>query len=464
MNSLEQIISDFNSLLWSDVLMVLLLAGALWFTFQSRFVSFRKIPEMLRLITQRDTGRGRHVSSFQAFIVSLAGRVGTGNLAGVATAIAVGGPGAVFWMWIIALLGSAIAFFECTLAQLYKRRNQDSFIGGPAYYMLYGNRMRGLAVFFALLSAVCFGVAYNSVHSNTICAAVEQAFDISSLHMGLILFVGTLLTIFGGIHRIAKVSSVIVPIMATGYILIALAVMLINITALPDMFAQIFQGAFGWHQAVGGGIGATLSQGIRRGLYSNEAGMGTSPNVAATATVTHPIKQGLIQSMGVFVDTLIICSSTAFIILLGGQYGLGSFDGIQLTQVSLQQEIGSVGSVYIAVTVLLFAFSTILSNYYYGESNLRFFTHNRVVLFIYRILAACVVLFGAVTSLQTAWNLADIAMGLMTLCNLFSMFLLTRPVMILFRDYMRQKREGRDPVYVHREGDGVPGEVECWKE
>lgn len=462
MNTFEEIIAQFNSILWSDVLMVLLLVGALWFTLNSRFVSFRMIPEMLRLICQRDKRKEKHVSSFQAFIVSLAGRVGTGNLAGVATAIAVGGPGSVFWMWIIALLGSAIAFFECTLAQLYKRKNNDTFIGGPAYYMMYGNKMRGLAIFFALLSAACFGVAYNSIHSNTICAAVQQAFDVTPLHMGLFLFFGTLLTIFGGIHRIAKVSSVIVPIMATGYILIALAVVLLNITAIPDMLSQIVKGAFGWEQAIGGGLGATLSQGIRRGLYSNEAGMGTSPNVAATATVSHPIKQGLIQSFGVFVDTLVICTSTAFIILLSGNSIDGSYDGIQLTQISLTQEIGQAGGIYIAITVLLFAFSTILSNYYYGESNLRFFTQNKIVIFVYRILAACVVLFGALTSLQTAWNLADIAMGLMTLCNVFAMVLLTKPVMVLLKDYVSQRKAGKDPEYKHKDSDQIPGDIECW--
>lgn len=460
---IEELISAFNGLLWSNVLMVFLLGAALWFTLKSKFISFRMIPEMLKLIVQRDRNQGRHVSSFQAFIVSLAGRVGTGNLAGVATAIAVGGPGAVFWMWIIALLGSAIAFFECTLAQLYKVKAKGNFIGGPAYYMLYGNRMKGLSVFFALLSAACFGVAYNSVHSNTICAACEQAFHVSPLYMGLFLFVGTLLTIFGGIHRIAKVSSIIVPIMATGYILIAFVVVILNIQLLPEVFAHIIKGAFGWEQALGGGLGATLSQGIRRGLYSNEAGMGTSPNVAATASVSHPIKQGLIQSFGVFVDTLIICSATSFIILLSGTALDGSYDGIQLTKKALSLEVGEVGSIYIAVTVLLFAFSTILSNYYYGESNLKFFTQNKKVLFVYRILAACVVLFGALTTLQTAWNLADIAMGLMTLCNLFSMVLLTKPVLMLLKDYLRQKREGKNPVFHHLENDGVLGDVQCWE-
>lgn len=465
MEILNTIVTAVNDVLWSYLLMALLLVCALWFTFRSRFVQFRLIGEMFHLIvkpTKPTSKTGRQVSSLQAFIVSLAGRVGTGNLAGVATALAVGGAGSVFWMWITALLGSAISFFECTLAQLYKTRHEDGFIGGPAYYMLHGSKQKGLAIFFALLSAACFGVAYNSVHSNTICAACQESFHISPMYLGIFLSVGTLLIIFGGLHRIIKASSVIVPIMASIYIFIALAVVVMNIGLIPEILKQIVAEAFDIHAVVGGGLGAAMTQGIRRGLYSNEAGMGTSPNVAATAHISHPVKQGLIQAFGVFVDTLVICTCTAFIILLSPVMLDGSVNGIQLTQRALSQQIGSYGSLFIACTVLMFAFSTILSNYYYGETNLRFFTSNKKVLFVYRIMACCVVFFGAVASLELTWNLADLAMGLMTLCNVVSMALLVKPVVLLLKDYEKQKKQNKDPFFRKEDIPELKGDITCW--
>lgn len=465
MEILNDIVTVANDILWSYLLMALLLACALLFTIKSRFVQFRLIGEMFRLIVKpaKPTKKtGKHVSSLQAFIVSLAGRVGTGNLAGVATALAIGGAGSVFWMWVTALLGSAISFFECTLAQLYKTRNGEGFIGGPAYYMQFGSHQKKLAVFFALLSAVCFGVAYNSVHSNTICAACQESFHLSPFYLGIFLSVGTLCIIFGGLHRIIKVSSVIVPIMASIYIFIALAVVLMNLNLIPAILKQIMEQAFSIHAVVGGGLGAAMTQGIRRGLYSNEAGMGTSPNVAATAHVSHPVKQGLIQAFGVFVDTLIICSCTAFIILLSPVALDGDANGIQLTQRALSEQIGSYGSLFIACTVLMFAFSTILSNYYYGETNLRFFTSNAKVLFVYRILACCVVFFGSVASLELTWNLADLAMGLMTLCNVVSMVLLVKPVVLLLKHYEKQREEKKDPQFQKGDIPELPGEITCW--
>lgn len=285
----------------------------------------------------------KHISSFQAFAVSLASRVGTGNLAGVATAIAVGGPGAVFWMWIIALLGSASAFVESTLAQLYKRKGKDSFIGGPAYYMRYGLGLNWMGALFAILISVTFGFAFNSVQSNTICEAMQGSFGFDPKIVGAILTVLTLVIIFGGIQRIAKVSSVLVPMMALGYVALALGIVLFNITELPTVIKLIVSSAFGWEQAVGGTVGAALMQGIKRGLFSNEAGMGSAPNVAATASVTHPVKQGLIQTLGVFTDTLLICTCTAFIILFSGAPLDGSVNGVQLTQHALTLEVGKAG-------------------------------------------------------------------------------------------------------------------------
>ena len=314
-----------NRILWSYLLIVLLLGCAVWFTLRTRFVQFRMIREMVRVLGESASTptagahRGeKHISSFQAFAVSLASRVGTGNLAGVATAIVVGGPGAVFWMWVIALLGASSAFVESTLAQLYKRRGRDSYIGGPAYYMQQGLGLRWMGLCFAVLISVTFGFAFNSVQSNTICAAWEGAFGFDPAMTGIVLTLLTLWVIFGGIRHIARVSSIIVPMMALGYILLALGVVLFNIGHFAGVVELIVANAFGWEQALGGGVGAALMQGIKRGLFSNEAGMGSAPNVAATAQVSHPVKQGLIQMLGVFTDTLVICTCTAFIILFSG--------------------------------------------------------------------------------------------------------------------------------------------------
>ena len=334
METLSDWIGSVNDVLWTYVLVAALLGCAVWFTLRTRGVQFRLLGEMMRVLGE-SAGSGpkgeRHVSSFQAFAVSLASRVGTGNLAGVATAIVVGGPGAVFWMWVIALVGAASAFVESTLAQLYKRRGRDSYVGGPAYYMERGLGRRWMGVLFAVLISVTFGFAFNSVQSNTICAAWEGAFGIDHVWVGVVLAVLTLLIIFGGIHRIARVSSVVVPVMALGYIVLALGVVLFNLGRLLEVLELIVADAFGWGPALGGAVGAALMQGIKRGLFSNEAGMGSAPNVAATAHVSHPVKQGLIQTLGVFTDTLVICTCTAFIILFGGIPD-ASLNGIQLTQ------------------------------------------------------------------------------------------------------------------------------------
>ncbi len=293
MDELNYWISSVNDILWSYVLIIMLLGCAFWFTWKSRFVQFRMIKEMILLLgdsPKKASSHEKHISSFQAFAVSLASRVGTGNLAGVATAITVGGPGAVFWMWIIALIGSSSAFVESTLAQLYKKKGKDSFVGGPAYYMEKGLNARWMGVLFAILISVTFGFAFNSVQSNTICAAWEKAFGFDHLWMGLLMTVLTIVVIFGGIQRIAKVSGVIVPVMALGYVVLALGIVLFNIQKLPYVIQLIVSHAFGWEQALGGGVGAALMQGIKRGLFSNEAGMGSAPNVAATAHVTHPVK------------------------------------------------------------------------------------------------------------------------------------------------------------------------------
>ena len=466
MELLNNWINGVNDILWSYILIIMLLGCAVWFTIKSRFVQSRMIGEMIRLLGD-SAGKGekgeKHISSFQAFAVSLASRVGTGNLAGVATAVAIGGPGSVFWMWLIALLGSSSAFVESTLAQLYKEKGKDSFIGGPAYYMLHGLGLRWMGVLFAVLISITFGFAFNSVQSNTICAAWEGAFGIDHAWIGAILTVLTLIVIFGGIQRIARVSSIVVPVMALGYIALALGIVLFNITRLPAVIETILSNAFGWEQAIGGSVGAALMQGIKRGLFSNEAGMGSAPNAAATANVTHPVKQGLIQTLAVFTDTLLICTCTAFIILFSGAPLDGSANGVQLTQQALTNEIGASGGVFVAVALFFFAFSSILGNYYYGEANIRFITEKKWVLHSYRILVGGMVLFGSVATLDMVWSLADITMALMAICNLIAILFLGKYAVRLLSDYRAQKKAGiQSPVFKKETMPEIEKDLECW--
>lgn len=458
-------INEINDILWTYILIAMLLGCALWFSIRTRFVQFRMLREMIVLLSE-SAGKGkngeRHVSSFQAFAITIASRVGTGNLAGVATAIAIGGPGAVFWMWVIALLGASSAFIESTLGQLYKIRGKDSFIGGPAYYMKTGLKQAWLGMLFAVLISVTFGFAFNSVQSNTICAAAEHAFGFSHVILGSILTALTLLIIFGGIHRIARVSSIIVPVMALGYVGLALVIVLLNITHLPEVIALIVSHAFGWEQALGG-AGMALMQGIKRGLFSNEAGMGSAPNAAATANVSHPVKQGLIQTLAVFTDTILICTCTAFIILFSGAPLDGSANGVQLTQQALTNEIGAAGSIFVAVALFFFAFSSILGNYYYGEANIRFLTRRTWVLSVYRILVGGMVLFGSLTSLEVAWSLADVTMALMAICNLIAILFLGKYAVRLLADYRAQKKAGiQSPVFRKESMPDIEKDLECW--
>ena len=459
-------INEINDILWTYILIIMLLGCAAWFSIRTRFVQFRMIREMIVLLSE-SAGKGKqgekHVSSFQAFAISIASRVGTGNLAGVATAIAIGGPGAIFWMWVIALLGASSAFIESTLGQLYKIRGKDSFIGGPAYYMKKGLKQPWMGTVFAVLITITFGFAFNSVQSNTLCAAFEHAFGFDHAIVGGVITIATLLIIFGGVQRIAKVSSIIVPIMALGYIALALIIVAINITELPAVIKLIVSHAFGWQQVLGGGVGIALMQGIKRGLFSNEAGMGSAPNAAATAHVSHPAKQGLIQTLAVFTDTLLICTCTAFIILFSGAPLDGSTNGVQLTQQALTNEIGSSGSVFVAVALFFFAFSSILGNYYYGEANIRFITHRKWVLHGYRILVGGMVLFGSLATLDMVWSLADVTMALMAICNLIAILFLGKYAIRLLNDYRAQKKAGiQSPVFKKESMPDIEKDLECW--
>jgi AGCS family alanine or glycine:cation symporter len=467
MESLNTFIASINDVLWSYVLIVMLIGCALYFTFKTKFLQFRMLGEMVRLLgdsTSNNNHDGKkQISSFEAFMVSLASRVGTGNLAGVATAIAVGGPGAVFWMWVIALLGASSAFVESTLAQLFKVKGKDSFVGGPAYYMRIGLKKPWMGALFAVLLIFTFPFSFNSVQSNTICAAFEQAFNFDPLIVGIVLTVFTFMIIFGGIQRIAKVSSLIVPIMAVGYILLALFIVAVNFRQIPQVLELIVSSAFGWNQAFGGMIGAALMNGIKRGLFSNEAGEGSAPNVAATADVSHPVKQGLIQTLGVFTDTLVICTCTAFIILFSGVAFTTDANGIQLTQAALTSQIGNAGNIFVAVAIMFFAFSSIIGNYYYGEANVRYLTNNKTVMVVFRLLVCGMVMFGALASLDLAWSLADLCMALMTACNLVAIVLLSKYAVRLYNDYTAQKKQGiKDPVFKKESMPDIQNDLECW--
>ncbi|MBE6056315.1 alanine/glycine:cation symporter family protein [Clostridium sp.] len=468
MNFLENFISVLNNYLWSYILIALLIILGLFFSFKSKFVQIRYFKEMFRLLGEgaSKSGREKHkgkkgVSSFQAFCISTASRVGTGNLAGVAIAIASGGPGAVFWMWIIALIGGASSFVESTLAQIYKVEDKYGFRGGPAYYMEKALNKKWMGIIFSILITISYGLVFNSVQSNTISLAFEQAFGVNTLIIGLILAILTSLIIFGGVKRIAKVTEIIVPIMAITYVIVALFVILKNLGSIPSIFSLIIENAFGIKQVVGGGLGAAVLMGIKRGLFSNEAGMGSAPNAAATANVTHPAKQGLIQTLGVFTDTILICSATSFIVLISGSYLKSDLTGIQLTQTALSSQVGSWGNTFIAICIFLFAFSSVIGNYYYGETNIEFLKGSKTSLFLYRLCVIGMVLFGSIAKIQIVWDMADLFMGFMAIINLIAIAMLSKIAFAALKDYDRQKKQGIEPVFYADSIEGL-NNIECW--
>ena len=451
MEFLENIVAFANDILWSYVLVVMLIALGLWFSLRTGFVQLRLFREMIRLLkegTSHDGGHA-HISSFQAFCISTASRVGVGNIAGIAIAIMTGGPGAIFWMWVIAVIGAASGFTESTLAQIYKVRDPKTFgfRGGPAYYIRNCLGSRKAAALFAVLISVTFGLCFNSVQSNTIAISLNTTFGVDRSIVGLFLTVLSAVVIFGGLQRIAHLSSWLVPIMATLYLLLALVIVVMNITHIPAMFAAIISQAFSPDAAVGG-IGAAILTGAKRGLFSNEAGMGSVPNAAATAFVSHPVKQGLVQALGVFVDTLLVCTASACIVLLFDGYADSGKTGIELVQLALAQHLGGFAGVLLSVMVFMFAFSSIAGNYYYGESNIQFFSTKPVYLLAFRILVVAMVAFGSVAVLPFVWNLADLFMALMAIVNLVAIALLGRNAFLALKDYQDQKKAGvADPVF-----------------
>ncbi len=451
MEFLEKIVAFSNDILWSYILVVMLIALGLWFSFRTGFVQLRMIREMIRLLKEgvSHDGGHAHISSFQAFCISTASRVGVGNIAGIAIAIMVGGPGAIFWMWVIAVIGAASGFTESTLAQIYKVRDPKTFgfRGGPAYYIRNCLGSSKAAALFAVLISVTFGLCFNSVQSNTISISLNTTFGIDRALAGAFITVLSAFVIFGGLKRIAHLSSWLVPIMATLYLLLALVIVLMNITHIPGMIATIVSQAFSPDAAVGG-IGAAILTGAKRGLFSNEAGMGSVPNAAATAFVSHPVKQGLVQALGVFVDTLLVCTASACIVLLFDGYADSGKTGIELVQLALSQHLGSFAGILLSVMVFMFAFSSIAGNYYYGESNIQFFSTKPVYLLVFRIMVVAMVAFGSVAELPFVWNLADLFMALMAIVNLVAITLLGRNAFLALKDYQDQKKAGvADPVF-----------------
>ncbi|WP_173933475.1 sodium:alanine symporter family protein [Chelativorans sp. Marseille-P2723] len=446
------IIDSLNTILWNYLLVYGLLAIGLYFTVRLGFFQFLHFGEMLR--SMRGTREDQSgISPFQALMVSLASRVGTGNLAGVAVALYLGGAGAIFWMWVVALLGMATAYAESSLAQLYKVRNEeDQYRGGPAFYIARGLNARRAGCAFSICLALSFGLVFNAVQANSIADAMEGAFGASKILVGVVLAILSAMIIFGGIRQIARVAEIVVPFMAIGYLLLAVYVLIVNIGQVPAILGQILSSAFGLDQAAGGvtgGIAAAMLNGVKRGLFSNEAGMGSAPNIAAVATTSHPSSQGFVQALGVFIDTIVICTATAVMILLSGTLEPGSgVTGTQLTQNAMSAHIGATGTYFIALAVFFFAFTSIIGNYAYAESGLSFLgASTGMPILALRVLATAMVVWGAYANVSTVFEAADISMAFMAIINLVAIILLSGTVVKLTKDYFAQKRSGQIPAF-----------------
>ena len=454
-----------NDLLWGKVLIVALVGLGLYFSIASRFVQFRYFGNMFSIFAEAFQRKPGQLSSFQALMLSVAGRVGAGNIAGVAVAIMLGGPGAVFWMWLVALLGMATSYFECSLAQLFKRREPDGgYRGGPAFYIQHGLGLRWLAIVFSILLLVTFGFGFNAVQSYTVATSLHDTFGLPTHFSGIALVVVIGLIIFGGIKRIASMADVLVPIMAFSYIGMALVVLGMNIGEVPATLALIVKSAFGLEPAFAGGIGAAILMGVKRGLFSNEAGLGSAPNVAAVAEVKHPAAQGIVQSLSVFIDTILVCTSTALIILLSGVYQPGMEQaGVVLTQAALAAEVGEWGRVFVSMALLLFVFTTLVYNYYLGENALGFFSQKRWLVQVYRVLVMALVLWGSMQDLSTVFGFADVTMGLLALVNLAALFMLFKVGLRLMRDYDSQIQAGvQSPVLDARQFADLDLDPQVW--
>lgn len=446
------LIGDFT---WGWSLIPLLVIFGIFITALTGFVQIEYFKRMFRVLQPGNQSADPNaVTARQALLISVGGRVGGGNIAGVAVAITLGGPGAVFWMWAIALVGMATSLVECSLAQLYKRRQPDGmFRGGPARSIIHGlgAEYRWLAVIYAVCLIAAFGLGFNAFQGNTVAGAVQDSMGIDRIYTGAALSIIAALIVFGGIRRIAKAADVVVPVMAAGYILMALIVILINIPALPGVLITIISNAFGFEEAVSGGMGAAIAQGLRRGLFSNEAGLGSAPNVAATADVRHPISQGITQAFSVFIDTIFICSCTAFVILLGDVYqpGAEGVDGIALTQQSLVSHLGEWTQYFLSLMILLFAFSSIIYNYYLGENAMTIITDQPMALHLLRVAIIGIVFLGATAPGATSvFFFSDPMMGILALVNLVVIMMLLPTCLRVLRDFRAQIKAGVErPVF-----------------
>jgi AGCS family alanine or glycine:cation symporter len=467
---LAEINSFLNDLIWGNILIYLLPLLGIFFTVSSRFVQFRYFFKMFSILRLTEHDKHGHISSFQALMLSVAGRVGGGNIAGVAVAITIGGPGAVFWMWIIGLIGMSTSFFECSLAQLYKEKDaQDSCVyrGGPAYYATKALGQKWVGVIISILIMITFGFAFNATQSFIITTSFESSFNIPTWITGISLTLIFALAIFGGIKRITKFSEFIVPIMAVGYLLIAIIVIALNLSEIPSLISMIVHEAFNPSSAIGGGIGAVILQGAKRGMFSNEAGLGSAPNVAAVAYVAHPVQQGIVQSFSVFIDTIILCSCTAFIILLSGVYqpGVEGVQGVLLTQNALIEHIGPYGGYFVTIALFLFGFSSMLYNYYLAENSVNFFIKGNVTAFnIFRVIVVALIIWGSFQDLGSVFSFADLSMGLLAVINLIVIALLYKPVLQLIKGYDRQLKEGKKPVLRYNDYTDFNIDKKIWKE
>ena len=466
---MNDILTKLNDFMYTYVLIIMLVAVGVYFTIRTRGVQIRLLKDGIKSLMEKNTEEEngkKKVSSFQALMISTASRVGTGNIAGIATAIAAGGPGAVFWMWLMAVIGGASAFAESTLAQVYKVKENGEFRGGPSYYMERALGKRWMGVLFSVLLIICFAYGFNGLQSYNMSSALEYYIpnyteSIWPMIVGLVLAAATAVVIWGGSHRIGVITSVIVPIMAISYILIGIVTMIMNVSELPKVFAMIFKNAFDFQAMAGGLAGSAVVIGIKRGLFSNEAGMGSAPNASASADVAHPVTQGLVQTISVFIDTLLICSSTAMMLLVSGVEGKsGALDGIPYVQAAISSNVGQWGIHFITFSIFAFAFSSLVGNYFYAESNILFIKNNKTLLFVFRITCIVAIFLGAQADFSLVWNLADVTMGLMAIVNIIAIFLLSGTVVKVLNDYEKQKKQGIKPVF-HEKNVGIKNTV--WK-
>ncbi|MDX8365004.1 alanine/glycine:cation symporter family protein [Cytobacillus sp. IB215665] len=459
---MASVVGWLNDHIWSNYLIYLCLGAGLFFTIATRFLQIRYFKEMIKLMFEGKSSKSG-VSSFQALALSLSGRVGTGNIAGVASAIAYGGPGAVFWMWLIAFLGAGSAFVESSLGQVFKTKQDGEYRGGPAFYIEKGLKIKWYAVLFALVTVIATGMLLPGVQANSIAAGMDNAFGINPTITGVLLVVFLALIIFGGIKRIVHVAQVVVPFMAIGYMLVSMYILITNISQVPEVFSLIFSSAFGTDATFGGILGAAIAWGVKRGIYSNEAGQGTGPHAAAAAEVSHPAKQGLVQAFSVYIDTLFVCSATAFMIIITGMYNvtpegeapivnnLADVEpGPVYTQQAIESQIPGFGAPFVSISLLFFAFTTIMAYYYMAETNLAYL--NRKVRrvwseYLLKVALLFVVFYGSVKTADLAWGLGDVGVGSMAWLNIIAILLLTKPALKVLKDYETQKKAGKDPVF-----------------